>query len=154
MKGELKSKFYEECLKEIACKAEGKTVLERMKIVCTVLKKHLPYYFWVGFYFPKENHLELGPSEGPPACAQIPYSGVCGKAAKTERPVVVPDVNKFPRHVVCDPRSKSEIALPVFNWTGSLIAVFDVDSEELGSFDDTDRKWLERILRETFSVKT
>lgn len=142
---------YKKCLKEIEAKAEGKPVLERMDIMCLILKRCIPYYFWVGFYFPKENHLELGPSRGPPVCNQIPYTGVCGKVAKTKRAVIVPDVDEFPGHVVCDPRSKSEISLPVFNSTGSLIAVFDVDSEEQGSFDETDQKWLQKILKQAFT---
>ena len=146
-----KAEVYDRCLKEIAGRAENSTVQERMEIVCTVLKDNLPHYFWVGFYFPKGDFLELGPSVGPPACAQIPFTGVCGKAARNGSPVVVPDVSKFPRHVVCDPRSRSEIALPVFDGAGRVTAVFDVDSEELGSFDRTDREWLEKILGDVFS---
>jgi GAF domain-containing protein len=145
-----KSELYELCLKETTNAIENKTILERMNILCRIFKEKIPYYFWVGFCFPKDAYLELGPSNGPPACSQIPYSGVCGKAAKTGKAVIVPDVNKFPGHVVCDPRSKSEIALPVFNSSRRLIAVFDVDSEQLGSFDETDQKWLQKILKKVF----
>lgn len=141
-----KTKAYERCLREIIGRARNGAVRERMKIICKVLKESFPYCFWVGFYFPKGDSLELGPSVGPPACTQIPFTGVCGKAAKSKRPIVVPDVSKFPGHVVCDPRSKSEIALPVFGGAGRVIAVLDVDSEEAWSFDETDRKWLEKIL--------
>jgi GAF domain-containing protein len=148
-----KSELYELCSKEIASKIRKKTALERMDILCRSLKEKIPYYFWVGFYFPKDEYLELGPSNGPPACSQIPYSGVCGKVAETLKPAIVPDVNKFPGHVVCDPRSRSEIALPVFSSDSKLIAVFDVDSEAMESFDETDRKWLQKILKEVFSRK-
>jgi GAF domain-containing protein len=137
-------------MREIEAKTKGKTILEKMDIICTVLKRCIPYYFWVGFYLPRKNCLELGPSRGSPACNQIPYTGVCGKAAKTKKPVIVSDVEKFPGHVVCDPRSKSEISLPVSDATGNLIAVFDVDSEEKGSFDKTDQEWLDRILKRIF----
>jgi L-methionine (R)-S-oxide reductase len=146
-----KSERYELCSKEIINEIKEKTILERMDIICRSLKEKIPYYFWVGFYFPKGENLDLGPSNGPPACSLIPYSGVCGKVAETLEPVIVQDVDKFPGHVVCDPRSKSEIALPVFGSNGKLIAVFDVDSEEIGSFNETDRKWLQRILKEAFS---
>lgn len=146
-----KAEVYGRCLEEIAGRVENRTVVERMGIVCRVLKENFPYYFWVGFYFPKGDSLELGPSTGPPACALIPFTGVCGKAAKSKRPIVVPDVTGFPGHVVCDPRSRSEIALPVFGRAGKVIAVFDVDSKELGSFDQTDKGWLEKILRDVFS---
>jgi len=81
-----------------------------MDFLCSLFKARIPYYFWVGFYFPKDGLLELGPSKGPSACSQIPCTGVCGKVAKTRKPIIVPDVNKFPGHVACDPRSKSEIA--------------------------------------------
>jgi len=147
-----KSKAYEKCFREIAQKALGRTAQERMEIMCKVLKENIAYYLWVGFYFPKEDYLELGPSAGPPACAQIPFTGVCGQTAKGRKPIIVPDVSKFSGHVVCDPRSKSEIALPVFDRAGKVVAVFDVDSESLGSFGETDKEWLERILRELFPV--
>ena len=145
-----KSELYKLCSKEITNVNRNKTILERMDVLCQILKEKILYYFWVGFYFPKDEHLELGPSNGPAACSQIPYSGVCGKVAKTGKLVIVPDVNKLPGHVVCDPRSKSEIALPVSGSNGKLIAVFDVDSEELGSFDETDQKWLQKILKKVF----
>jgi L-methionine (R)-S-oxide reductase len=147
-----KSEVYERCLREITQKAKNKTLLERMEIVCKGLKQNIPYYFWIGFYFPKQDFLELGPSIGTPACAQIPFIGVCGQTAKSRKPNIVPDVNQFTGHVVCDPRSMSEISLPVFNRAGEVMAVLDVDSESLGSFDETDCEWLEKILKEVFSV--
>ncbi len=146
-----KSELYKQCLKEITEKIRDKASDERMDLVCSILKAKIPYYFWVGFYFPKDGHLESGPSRGPPACSQIPYTGVCGKAAKTGKPIIVPDVNRFPGHVACDPRSKSEFSLPVFGADGKVVAVFDVDSDELGSFDKTDQKWLQKILKRTFT---
>jgi GAF domain-containing protein len=76
---------------------------------------------------------------------------VCGKVAKTRKPIIVLDVNKFPGHVACDPRSKSEIALPVFGVNEKVVAVFDVDSDERGSFDETDQKWLQKILKQAFT---
>jgi L-methionine (R)-S-oxide reductase len=154
MKAKVASKgtAYERCLKEITATVKNKTVRERMGITCQVLKKNLPHYLWAGFYFPRGDFLELGPSVGPSACAEIPFTGVCGKAAKNKTPIIVPDVDKFPGHVICDPRSRSEIALPVFNGARRVIAVFDVDNTELGSFDQTDQKWLEKILRNVFSV--
>jgi L-methionine (R)-S-oxide reductase len=91
-----KSELYKLCSKEIANEIKEKTILERMETLCRFFKDEIPYYFWVGFYFPKDEYLELGPSNGPPACSQIPHSGVCGKAAETLKPVIVPDVNKFP----------------------------------------------------------
>jgi GAF domain-containing protein len=64
--------------------------------------------------------------------------------------VIVPDVEAFPGHIACDARSRSEIVAPVFDPTGVLIGVFDVDSTELAAFDQADAAGLERILRDTF----
>jgi len=146
-----KSEIYEECFREIAEKLKGLNIHERMKLICKVLKEKIPYFFWVGFYFPKGEFLELGPSMGPPACNRIAATGVCGRAVKMRRTIIVADVKRFPGHITCDPRSKSEIALPVFDSKGNVIAVLDVDSEELGSFDEIDREWLEKILSCVFS---
>lgn len=145
--------LYRKCLKRIEDEAKGKTFEEKMKVACKILKAEIPYYFWVGFYFPRENHLELGPSEGPPACAQIAYTGVCGKCAKSGETIIVPNVHKFPGHIVCDPRSKSEIAIPVFDENGKVLAVLDVDSDEYGSFDDKDKEWLEKLAEILTSSK-
>ncbi|MBS7615730.1 GAF domain-containing protein [Candidatus Bathyarchaeota archaeon] len=141
-----KEALYKECLKIIKENVAGKSLKETMTFTCKVLKAKIPYYFWVGFYIPKKEYLELGPSEGPPACAQIAYSGVCGKCAETGKTIIVPNVNEFPGHIACDPRSKSEIAVPVRDKNGHVMAVLDVDSEEYGSFDATDMEWLERIV--------
>ncbi|MEM3696615.1 MAG: GAF domain-containing protein [Candidatus Bathyarchaeia archaeon] len=142
-----KDALYRECLKRIEENVKGKPLKEKMRIACKILKAEIPYYFWVGFYFPRENYLELGPSEGPPACAQIAYTGVCGKCARSGKTIIVPNVHEFPGHIVCDPRSKSEIAVPVFNEKGAVVAVLDVDSEKYGSFDEKDKEWLERIAK-------
>lgn len=142
-----KDRLYRKCLKKIEGAAKGKPLKEKMVLACKVLKSEIPYYFWVGFYFPKEDCLELGPSEGPPACAQIAYTGVCGTCARSGKTIIVPNVHEFPGHIVCDPRSKSEVAVPIFDKKGNVLAVLDVDSEEYGSFDERDMKWLERIAK-------
>jgi len=146
-----KDEIYEKCYSEIIERIKDKELFEKMKIICEVMKKNIPYYFWVGFYIPREEYLELGPSMGPPACARIAYTGVCGTAYRLRETIIVPDVDKFPGHIVCDPRSKSEISAPVFNSRGEVIAVFDVDSDQLGSFDEKDKMWIEKILREVFT---
>jgi GAF domain-containing protein len=135
-----KSELYEQCQKEITKKIGNKTLNEKMDFLCQLFKAKIPYYFWVGFYFPQDEHLELGSSKGPSACFQIPYTGVCGKVAKTGKPIIVPDIKQFPGHIACDPRSKSEIVLPVFGINENVVAVFDVDSDEQGSFDEIDQK--------------
>ena len=147
MESNAKDKIYSECLKMIKENLRGKSLTERMAFTCDVLKAKIPYYFWVGFYIPKDEWLELGPSKGPPACSRIAYTGVCGKCVKTGKTIIVPNIHEFPGHIVCDPRSKSEIAVPVFSEKGEVVAVLDVDSEEYGSFDETDKEWLEKIAK-------
>ena len=87
----------------------------------------------------------LGPFQGPVACTRIPFGrGVCGIAWSEKRTVVVPDVEQFPGHIACSSESRSEIVVPVWQ-NGEIKAVLDIDSRELNTFDDSDRRWLERI---------
>ena len=103
-------------------------------------------FFWTGFYCVKNNELVLGPFQGPVACMHIPYGkGVCGTAWKEIQTQVVPDVELFPGHIACSSLSRSEIVVPVFSKDGEVKAVLDIDSKEIGTFDDVDRKWLEKI---------
>ena len=93
------------------------------------------------------DRLIVGPYIGTVGCLQIEFGkGVCGTAAALSATVVVADVNQFPGHIACDPNSKSEIVVPVFGPDGELIAVLDVDSDQLDSFDGDDRRGLEKIL--------
>lgn len=103
-------------------------------------------FFWVGFYRVKGDELLLGPFQGPVACMHISYGrGVCGTAWQRRETVVVPDVEQFPGHIACSSLSRSEIVVPVFGKSGQVIAVLDIDSTSLGTFDETDRRWLELI---------
>ena len=103
-------------------------------------------FFWTGFYCVKNNELVLGPFQGPVACMHIPYGkGVCGTAWKEATTQVVPDVELFPGHIACSSLSRSEIVVPVFSEGGDVKAVLDIDSKDLATFDDVDRRWLEKI---------
>ena len=102
-------------------------------------------FFWVGFYIVKEEELVLGPFQGTIACTRIRFGrGVCGTAWKERRTIIVPNVNLFPGHIVCDSASLSEIVIPLFQ-QGEVIAVLDVDSQYENHFDDTDAKYLQQI---------
>ena len=88
----------------------------------------------------------LGPFQGPVACTRIGYGkGVCGTAWMKQETIVVPDVHEFPGHIACSSLSRSEIVAPIFS-NGSVIAVLDIDSKELATFDQTDKQWLEKIV--------
>ena len=103
-------------------------------------------FWWTGFYRVAGEELILGPFQGPLACSRIAYGrGVCGTAWKEARTLVVPDVEQFPGHIACSSASKSEIVVPLFK-DGKVVAVLDIDSEQLATFDETDRHWLERIV--------
>lgn len=104
-------------------------------------------FWWTGFYRVKENTLVLGPFQGPLACTRISHGkGVCGTAWKERTTQVVPDVEKFPGHIACSSASKSEIVVPIIK-EGVVTAVLDIDSEHYNTFDDTDRHWLEKIVK-------
>ena len=106
-------------------------------------------FLWTGFYRVVEpgKLMRVGPYQGTLGCLEIAFGrGVCGTAAAELRAVRVHDVSDFPGHIACDGRSRSEIVLPVLDATGELIAVFDVDSEEVGSFDEEDERGLAHIL--------
>jgi GAF domain-containing protein len=105
-------------------------------------------HLWTGFYRVVEpDLLRVGPYQGTLGCLEIRFGkGVCGTAAQERRTVVVQDVHAFPGHITCDARSRSEIVVPVFDKSGALIAVLDIDSENPNTFDDEDRKYLERLM--------
>ena len=105
-------------------------------------------FFWTGFYIVKGEELHLGPFQGSVACMHIPFGrGVCGTAWQRAETIVVPDVEQFPGHIACSSLSRSEIVVPLFNASHDVVAVLDIDSRELNTFDDIDRYWLEQIVK-------
>ena len=104
-------------------------------------------FWWTGFYRVVGEELVLGPFQGPIACTRIAYGrGVCGAAWQRGETVVVPDVEQFPGHIACSSLSRSEIVVPIRKGD-NIVAVLDIDSEHLATFDDVDREWLERIVK-------
>jgi GAF domain-containing protein len=107
-------------------------------------------HLWTGFYrvAVPDRLLRVGPYQGTLGCLEIQFGrGVCGTAAAERRTVIVPDVLAFPGHITCDARSRSEIVVPVFDPSGGLVAVLDIDSEHPNAFDDDDRAGLEALVR-------
>ena len=103
-------------------------------------------FWWTGFYRVAGEELILGPFQGPLACSRIRYGrGVCGTAWKEQTTQVVPDVEQFPGHIACSSLSRSEIVVPVWQ-EDKVVAVLDIDSEHLATFDEVDRVWLEKIV--------
>jgi GAF domain-containing protein len=122
----------------------------RMATISAILFHKMDYFFWCGFYRVTDEKLIVGPYQGPAACQVLEGKGVCITAVEKGESIIVPDVEKFPGHIACDSRSKSEIVIPVLDMQGKILAVLDVDSKELNSFDDTDRIFLEKIVKQVF----
>ena len=144
--------MYDECYDVVAAvwRDEGGAALDHIALMATitsVLANRFDHFFWTGFYRVVDGRLVIGPYIGTVGCLQIEFGrGVCGTAAQNRETLIVADVNRFPGHIACDPNSKSEIVVPVFDGSGELIAVLDVDSDRFDAFDEEDRRGLERIV--------
>lgn len=152
-----KEEKYASLLPQVKALCEGEDdMIAKMANVAALLHHEFGFW-WTGFYRVVNNELLLGPFQGPIACVHIAYGrGVCGTAWKEHRTVVVPDVEEFPGHIACSSESRSEIVVPVFCYSSNqattqssnqeVIAVLDIDSRELATFDNTDAHYLEQIV--------
>lgn len=136
---------------------ETDTVLKQATLAC-LIKTYLPYAYWAGFYDLKAGELKVGPYQGTLACLTIALGrGVCGRVAVAGETIIEKDVHALAQgtdHISCDPNSASEIVVPCFSEseTGErkIFAVLDIDSTEVGSFDEIDKVELEALLLEAF----
>ena len=146
-----KSARYLALAKEIAAvnAGEGFDIARLASAACLLHTAFPERFLWTGFYLvdpAKPNELVVGPYQGSLGCLRIPFGkGVCGRAAQTQTPLIVPDVHAFPGHIACDGRSQSEIVLPVFGKDGRLAGVLDIDSHLLDAFDAEDLAGLSPI---------
>jgi len=140
-----KPEIYEQVLPQIAALTAGESdLIANMANAAAVLHEAFGFW-WTGFYRVEGEQLVLGPFQGPVACTRIAYGrGVCGTAWQRGETVVVPDVHAFAGHIACSSASNSEIVVPVWR-EGQVIAVLDIDSTDYGTFDDTDRRYLEQL---------
>jgi GAF domain-containing protein len=147
-----KRQIYEAIVPQIEAVISGETdEIANMANVAAILKEALDM-LWVGFYIVKSDNsilgssLVLGPFQGPLACSRIAYGkGVCGTSWRDKATLIVPDVEKFPGHIACSSLSRSEIVVPLIK-NGEVVAVLDIDSKLLDSFDDIDATYLESIV--------
>ena len=141
-----KEERYKSLLPQVKALCEGEDdMIAKMANVAALLHTEFGFW-WTGFYRVVDSELLLGPFQGHIACVHIAYGrGVCGTAWKERRTVVVPDVEEFPGHIACSSESRSEIVVPLFKGD-DVIAVLDIDSRELNTFDDTDARWLEQAV--------
>ena len=149
-----KEEKYHELLPQIkALLKEENDLIATLANMTGVLKMNFEEFSWVGFYFLKNtihraSELVLGPFQGKPACTRIGVGhGVCGKSVELKQTIVVPEVSKFPGHIYCDPNSRSEIVVPLVR-NKKVLGVLDIDSDRLGTFDETDQKFLQKIVTE------
>lgn len=136
---------YDLLLRQVVATIEGEEdIIARMANIAAMIH-HTFGFWWTGFYRVVGDELVLGPFQGPMACSRIAYGrGVCGTAWAEQNTQLVPDVELFEGHIACSSLSRSEIVVPVRK-DGKIIAVLDIDSERVATFDDVDRTWLEQI---------
>jgi L-methionine (R)-S-oxide reductase len=120
--------------------------LSSMATINAILHFKMRDFFWTGFYLLQDDELLVGPYQGPVACLKLrKNTGVCWSAISKTEPVIVDNVDEFPGHIACDSRSKSEIAVPVFQ-NEKVVGVLDIDSEKLSNFDESDALYLSKIV--------
>ena len=145
---------YDTLSKNIAALTEGET--DEVALMATVACEvhHSDARFdWTGFYrVVAPELLKIGPYQGGHGCLVIPFSrGVCGAAARTGEVQLVPDVDAFPGHIACASSTRSELVLPIWNESGRLLGVFDLDSDQPDAFTESDATALDTILQRTFA---
>ena len=146
-----KVKRYERIITQITDLIQ-KTVdpLARISTIVAILHHKFDYFFWTGFYRLVDDELTVCCYQGSVACLVLEkHKGVCWTAVDEQKTQIVADVRKFPGHIACDSRSASEIVVPVWK-DGEIVAVLDVDSKELDSFDKIDTENLEKIVKLIF----
>lgn len=145
---------YTELAKIVEALTEGEEdVVSLMATVACEVHHADDRFDWTGFYrVVGPELLKIGPYQGGHGCLVIPFSrGVCGAAARTGEVQLVADVEAFPGHIACSSSTRSEIVLPVWDKSGDLIGVFDIDSDQPDAFDQADSDGLSAILAAVFS---
>jgi GAF domain-containing protein len=138
-------RIYEQ-LKELVIITDNK--ISRMATVAAILHHKMTSFSWTGFYLLSDGELIVGPYQGRLACQVLEKNcGVCWTGINKETTIIVPDVHKFPGHIACDPKSRSEIVVPIRDGQNIIIGVLDVDSEIIGNFDETDSAYLQKIAQ-------
>lgn len=142
-----KEEQYEVLYRQIETVVDGESdTIANMANIAAMIHSTFNFW-WTGFYRIKGEELVLGPFQGPMACTRIGRGrGVCGTAWQRGETIIVDDVDAFPGHIACSSASRSEIVVPVWD-DGKVVAVIDIDSSRLSTFDTTDKYWLERIAK-------
>ena len=154
MTSEQKSQRYQRCIQQL--QSLLKTTpdpISRMATISSLLYHKMKHFFWIGFYRLIDGQCIVAPYQGTLGCQKLHKDkGVCWACINHARAILVPDVNRFPGHIACDSRSKSEIVVPVLDEKGNVTAVLEADSDKLNTFDEMDRQHLETIAGLIFQL--
>ena len=142
-----KEQRYQELMPQLKALVEGESdLIANLSNIMSALKWTFDW-LWIGVYFVRGNELVLGPFQGPIACTRIQLGrGVSGTAWNKREVIIVPNVDEFPDHIICNSASKSEIVLPIMNNNGDVYMIMDADSDKLNDYDEVDKKYLLEIV--------
>jgi len=150
MEADKKNKRYQRLFEQIRSLIEksSNNPWSNMATINAVLHHKMESFFWTGFYLLHDGKLQVGPYQGSLACINLAKdTGVCWAAINQYKSLVVPDVHKFPGHIACDSRSRSEVVVLLKDKANTIVGVLDVDSDKTDSFDEVDVLWLEKIVK-------
>lgn len=119
--------------------------ISRMATIVAILHHKINYFYWTGYYLLNSNKLQIGPYQGTLACLNLKQNtGVCWSGINSKKAIIVPDVHAFEGHIACDPKSSSEIVVPLYN-KNDIVGILDVDSYTKNTFDELDLIYLQKI---------
>lgn len=116
--------------------------------VCRFLRHEFSHYHWVGVYRKEGTELVLDGWEGdqPTEHVRIPIDkGLCGRAARENRTVIVDDVNAAPEYLACFLDTRAEIVVPIRATSGEVLGEIDIDGKVVKAYDVSDQRFLEQV---------
>jgi GAF domain-containing protein len=113
---------------------------EVLKLSVDLMEK-LPHFHWTGIYWLNNNVLDLEYYIGKPTDhTRINIGqGVCGTAVAENRDIIIDDVLKIDNYLACSAETRAEIVVLIKKKDGTILGQIDVDSDEVGAFDEIDR---------------
>lgn len=149
MQEQEKKDRYEKVIGTIESMIEGEEdLLATLSTISCELYHAFDHWNWVGFYRRTDSRtLKVGPYQGEHGCLTIDIDrGVCGASVREKSIMMIRDVSTVETHIACSLETKSEIVLPIIGSPGTVLAVFDVDSTQIGAFDETDKEYLSKLV--------
>jgi L-methionine (R)-S-oxide reductase len=128
----------------ILSRLSGRQALSEL---CRFLRGSFPHYRWVGVYRRDGATLVLDAWDGPAPTehVRIPLDrGVCGRAARDGRTVIVDDVRTDPEYLACFLETRAEIVVPI-RGAGGVVGEIDIDGTTVGAYDGSDQRFLEAV---------